>query len=189
MKPSSASRRLFLFLLIFCACAGAATAYEWQRLNRTDFAATAIPIQPFKHQPVIPEQKITLPAPISAYKEIAARPLFFESRRPVPKVAPPKPVARVKPARAPVRKPKPAKAKPPNIRLSGAILAPDSSVAIIRVNGGNEVRYIAEGMEIQGWKVAEIRTTSIVLIRAEQEHIVDIHIEKPSPPGSRRKTR
>ena len=89
------------------------------------------------------------------YEATRARPLFSPTRRPLPPaIAPPSLVV------APVVQ---ANAPPPPVSLSGVILGPGTSVALLTRPGSAEATRVALGARIDGWRVSEIRPRAVVL--------------------------
>lgn len=81
-------------------------------------------------------------APLASYRELAARPLFTDTRRP-----PPRPEAA--PAAA---QPDPAR----NWKLTGVVVAGDASHAFVQNLRDRRVERIEVGMPLDGWRLAAI---------------------------------
>src|ERR1051326_4815127 len=101
--------------------------------------------------------QFTMP-PTAAFAEIAARPVFNPSRRPIP---PP-----VAPTAAPVAQPAPPPPPPPppiNLTLVGIMAGLEDRFALVRLGGAPTINTIFEGQDIGGWRVYLILPDRILL--------------------------
>jgi general secretion pathway protein N len=105
--------------------------------------------------------------PLSAFAEIAARPLFSQSRRPHPPGA--------DKGAVPVEAQDAA-----SLRLIGVITWPDGRVALLRSGDVTEVLRAVEGQTVGGWEVRSIRPTNVVLARGTQSEVVKLEVAKTS---------
>jgi len=111
--------------------------------------------------------KATTASVNQSYPEIAARPLFYPSRRAwKPPPPPPPPVVSTAP--------------PPltDYALVGVILSGATRSALIRPPGASTTITLGEGQELQGWKLQEI-TRDRLRFAAGDAHY-DMNFPKPS---------
>jgi hypothetical protein len=106
-----------------------------------------------------------------AYADIAARPLFYPSRKPwMPPPPPPAPVA--------------APAAPPpltNYALVGVVVSGDTRTALIRPPGARTTIMLAEGQDLAGWKLQEITRTRLRFAAGDASY--EMNFPKPSESG------
>jgi type II secretory pathway component PulC len=103
--------------------------------------------------------------PLGTFSEIAARPVFIPSRRPLPPPIPSN-VPAVPPAPP---QPPPAPPPPVNLTLVGIMIGAEGRYAVVRAGGSQIVTTLAEGQEIGGWTVFLILPDRIVLRVASVE--------------------
>jgi hypothetical protein len=159
-----------------CLCFGAASI--WIVLNP---AEPIVPVQSAALAPTLPAITEALQftmRPIGAYSEIAARPIFIPTRRPIP--APAAPSAAV--TQAP---PLPPRAPPPqiNVTLVGIVIGDAGRFALVRAAGSQTVTTLAQGEEISGWRVFLILPDRIVLRVGTTETEVAFPVLTPDQPG------
>jgi len=107
---------------------------------------------------------------ISAFSEIVARPLFAQTRRPVP------PKAEVKVAEnAP---------KPETFDLIGVVISKDGRMALLRTLSTSEVTRAVEGQNVGGWKVSDIKPTQVVLRHGDDSEVIKINDAAAPPAGN-----
>jgi hypothetical protein len=111
-------------------------------------------------------------APLATLREVVERPLFSETRRPVPPEAP-KETAPTKPLAASVL---------------GIFLAPGARRAVLEVGQPPQVMRVGEGDRVEGWTVSRIASDSVELARgsARQEIRVKDRSAKGGPPKPRK---
>lgn len=133
--------------------------------------------------PVIPEQPSQTPRlpsslkkddfslpPLTQYREIIERPLFLQSRRPVPGTG---------------SETSPLAAKETHLNqytLTAVIIAPDKRLALIRSTTQKEKKTwrLEEGQDFQGWKLQEIGDESAKFQQGNQES-QELHLQRKTP--------
>jgi len=111
---------------------------------------------------------IQIPPPI--YTVIDQKPLFFSSRKPVPKKATPKPKA------APVKKPK--------FKILGTITDADQHMALIQLDKKAGVKPYRQGDKIRDWTIAIITPLYLVLKFEDVEARYSLSSYPPLPAGN-----
>jgi hypothetical protein len=105
------------------------------------------------------------------YLEIALRPLFIYTRRPTPPPPPPAPVE-IKP-----------KMKKDQFVLTGTTLVAEGRFAHLKEKTGNKSHVVAEGKEINGILVREVKSSQVILTQYDEtEVVVLITAKAPNPP-------
>ncbi len=107
--------------------------------------------------------------PLERFAEMVERPLFSPTRRP-------EPVRDAPPSASGLDDPLPVAAGPgqPGIRFVGTVGQAGSMTAVvIRSESGDALR-LGTGDTIDGWEVAEVRTSELVLRREEQRLVLTI---------------
>jgi general secretion pathway protein N len=125
------------------------------------------PPQP-DHEPA-EEPLIQRLPPLERFAAIVERPLFSPTRRPEPVGTPP-------PADDGAADPVPVATGPdePGIRFVGTVGQGGSMTAVvIRADSGDALR-LATGDTIEGWEVAEVTTSELVLRREERRLVLTI---------------
>jgi hypothetical protein len=108
--------------------------------------------------------------PLERFAEMVERPLFSPTRRPEPVSDTPPPVDVGSGGFAPV----PAGPGEPGIRFVGTVGQSGSMTAVvIRAESGDALR-LATGDTIEGWEVAEVTTSELVLRREERRLVLTI---------------
>lgn len=164
------------------------------KVSLSGFEMEAIPEYPFLLQPV------------ESYAQFIDRPIFFESRKPVPKVT-------EQPAATPTPAPEPPKPPPEfNLVLSGVLNTPNGIQAIFlnpqATSYAEKHKKLSKGDEvIPGWKLIAIKsdkvvvqadidkqTKDILLLKAKNKHPIPVpgqvppqninpfNIQPPQPP-------
>jgi hypothetical protein len=109
--------------------------------------------------------------PLSRYREIVERPLFLQSRRPVPKASS-------------GTSPLAAKETPldKQYALTAVIIVPDKRLALIRGTTGKEKKIwrLEEGQDFQGWKLKEIGDESAKFQQGNQES-QELRLQRKTP--------
>jgi hypothetical protein len=109
-------------------------------------------------------------AAFESFAAATARPLFAATRRPY--VPPPPPLPPPQPVAAPAPPPPPAPAAPPlpALTLVGVTFAEGQRFALVVVNGEPAARVVAQGRQLEGWTLSEIRPDRITLRHGDTEH-------------------
>jgi len=122
---------------------------------------------PVMQVPDLPDEDLGPLVARGGVEDVASRPLFWESRRPVAfdeAVASPEPVP-----------------SPAGIRLLGVLIAPNQSAVLI--TDGEQVRKVARGESFAGWVVDEIGPTGAVLMSGRER--VELPVVVPPSPTIR----
>lgn len=98
------------------------------------------------------------------FLDTSVRPLFFVTRRPAPAAPPPEP-------------PKPTM-KRDQFTLTGITVLPDGKFAFLTEKAGNKSRVVAEGKEINGIMVKEIRSDRVVLGQYDETEVLTLKTAK-----------
>ena len=101
-------------------------------------------------------------APLSAFGEVLARPLFSQSRRPPPVSSS---------AITPVAQPDESDAV---LQLLGIVLTPDKRMALIQSKDATDVIRVFEGQSVSGWQVHLIKATQVVLRRGNEDEVLKL---------------
>lgn len=151
-------------VIIFGLAAGIGFETDWGR-------RLAWPVQLPDSQPA-QFAKPTLAPPFNmpsadTFLEVAMRPLFIFTRRP----APPIPVETTKPSM-----------KKDQFVLTGTTVVAEGMFAHLLEKAGNKSHVIAQGKEINGILVKEIRPDRVVLMQGEETEVIVLRTMKaPSP--------
>ena len=125
-------------LVSVSALAIAAVAAAWT-LNAKDDVPTPVTESPFARLPSAPIR--TPLSPAATFAAIADRPLFSPTRRPAqPAPRPAAPAAQIQPAAPPAL----------SVTLTGIIISPEGSSAILRRADGTS-KTVTEGETVDGW--------------------------------------
>lgn len=112
--------------------------------------------------------------PLDDFSEIARRPLFIPSRRPLP------------PDTEPPR-PGPRKAERHRFTLKGVVIVADERMAVLQRRRGRTALRVVEGQQIDGWLVEAIMPDRVVLRQGETREEVALRDNLKAP--SRAKVR
>lgn len=93
-----------------------------------------------------------VPPPLAEFAEISERPLFVTTRRPLPITA-----------AAPAAVQSVVAARPLQVIVLGVIVSGEHKLALLRIDNATQSRVVAEGDEIEGWKVVSITAQNIVI--------------------------
>jgi len=151
---------LLLALVVVFLASGAWTASRSAGPAPVSRAGDAPPAEPLTVRFSPPDR--------AAFREIAVRPPFQESRRPYRPAAP--------------ETAAPAAAPPPAVKVTGVVLTGDASRALVQVGGGAP-ELVAMGARIGGWELTEISPDGIVLTRQGRTHRVGLG-DAPAPGGA-----
>ena len=125
---------------------------------------------------VVPAEK----PEISNFEEVVSRPLFTQTRRPIP---------RTSESAAPI-------SESLNFDLLGVVISPVGRTALLRPKPSGELLRVVEGQTVEGWEVRAIKPTEIVLGRGKADtssQVIKINekrdksavmdqVAKPAPP-------
>lgn len=117
----------------------------------------------------------TLP-PISDFSEITERPLFSQTRRP-----PEPPTVEAPPPE------EPAPVERNLFTVVGIAVSEQERAALVQVRRTREIVRVAEGDEVDGWKVTSIETNNVVFEKGalrdtvEIQHLGDVEEQTPRP--------
>ena len=141
--------------------AGVGVETDWGRQLLRPAPVVELAEAPF----VRPELKdpYSLP-PADVFLDIAMRPIFLVTRRPVPAAPPPEP-------------PKPAMQRN-QFQLTGVTVLPDSKFAFLIEKAGNKSRVIKEGDQINGILVKSIAADKVVLSQFEETEVLTLKTAK-----------
>lgn len=160
-------------------CAGLAAIVAWQLTNGLPLAPTvtaAPPVAP----PLAVGERPPPPRPPAeaAVGQIAARPLFSDTRRPYQ--PPPEPVAQAAPERAQPALP---------LELAGTFLTATDQAALLLVSGGSPA-WLRKGELIDGWRIEDIAQDRVQLRKGDRQQVLllreDIAVLKAARPSVRR---
>lgn len=164
------------FWLTICAGLAAIVAYELSNglpLAPTVTAARPAPPLEVAERPAPPRQPAA-----AAVEQIAARPLFSDTRRPYR----PPPEAVVEAAPAPAQ---PGLA----LELAGTYLAGSDRAALLLVAGGTPA-WLRKGQLIDGWRVEDIAQDRVQLRKGNRQQMLllraDLAVLKPTRPATPR---
>ncbi len=135
-------------------------------------APSAIPAPPstLPHPPSsVKKDDFSLP-PLSHYQEIVERPLFLQSRRPVPQAS-----GETSPLG-------PKEAHLNQYALTAVIIGPDKRLALIRstADKGKKALRLEEGQDLQGWRLKEIKDESAIFQQVNQQQ--ELRLQRKTPP-------
>lgn len=155
-----------LILLLGSLLLGGLLYLQWhQRLSGNEAPEQALPHTDPRTTQREKEKAILhfVPLPLGSYSEITDRPLFVEGR------VPPEPPAEEKPSVVPVA--------PPELKLEGVAITPQSRTAVITDLKTRELLRLNEGMSHQDWKVESVEKASVTIKRGAQEIVLKLEIE------------
>ena len=156
-------------LLLSLAMGGlAAMVLVWQIRNPPQ--PPVVRLAPPPELPAVaPLERFRLP-PASDYGEVTARPLFIAERRPEP--SPPEEATPEKPATGPEQKP----------MLIGVLIAPGSTVALLRPEQPNaKVLRVKPGESVGDWRLETILPNRVVLRKGQETR--ELLLERPKKPA------
>jgi hypothetical protein len=175
-RSYSASRRYPVFLALLCAILAAALIVE---LTTGDEDIAEVP--PAKPQPRKPEQEAeTQPGfvmpPEDTYTEVSERPLFLQSRRPLP-------------PEMMTKEETPAEMSRAEFVLSGVILTGTLRMAFLQSQSSPKIARVEEGQEFEGWTVEAIHPNKVIMRRGQEVSEVALEDSVRKPPRLRRSNR
>ncbi len=150
MKKYTVFNRLTLLLLLICVLLAGILSMQLQNTAPT----REISPEPEKTGFDLPSINSFTATGIAAFREITERPLFIESRRPLPKPKPEqKQVVRLTPLR---------------LALEGIVLSSAEKIAVFLDTNTNQSLHLTTGMTHQGWELTEITDNTAIFKRGEQ---------------------
>lgn len=160
LSPSRVEAVLWIVLVVGLAT-GIGIETDWGKSWHWPIAEVT-PAQDNFPEPVLPP-KFTL-SPPDIYLETTLRPIFVATRRPAPAAPPPEP-------------PRPTM-KRDQFTLTGITVLPDGKFAFLTEKTGNKSRVVAEGKEINGITVKEIRNDRVVLGQYDETEVLMLKTAK-----------
>jgi hypothetical protein len=162
------------------ACAGLAAIVAYQLSSSFPLAPTVTAAPPGAPALDLAERPALPRSPTGdAVDQIAARPLFSESRRPY--AAPPAPVEE---AAQPTQPSLP-------LELAGTFLTGTDQAALLLVSGGAPT-WLRKGQLIEGWQIEAIEQDRVQLRKGERQQVLqlreDIAVLKTARPAAGRQT-
>jgi hypothetical protein len=112
---------------------------------------------------------------ISNYKEIIERPLFFENRKPYVFVG-----SKIK-IKQSNKKNQPAPKKIEQYALKAVVISSNVKLAFIERGRKKSLIRIALGESIDGWKLKNIESRSILLIKGNETKTIDLEVKTSKP--------
>jgi hypothetical protein len=149
--------------LLLCGGLGVGLGLEtdWGRQLQPPPPELVLPATPFTGTAL--KDPYSLPT-ADTFLDIAMKPVFLATRRPVPAAPPPEP-------------PKPAMQRN-QFQLSGVTILPDSKFAFLTEKAGNKSRVVKEGDEINGILVKTIGPDKVVLSQFDETEILTLKTAK-----------
>lgn len=173
-------RRSALLPFVLCLALGYLIYFEIGLAPTLPRADPADPPSP-ERVAALPDRPVFAMLPIESFSEIAARPLFSESRRPP------------SPAAEPELEPEPGQAAAPVVRrglfvLVGVVITSRTRLAIVRQRNAREAVRLVEGQQIEGWTVDSIQPNLVRLRQgaAVEEVRLDDSLAPPPAPRTRK---
>lgn len=118
-------------------------------------------------------------APRTSFPETLVRPLFSATRRP-PEARPPEPVA-APPQFNDTPPPPPVQVSSPGpLILKGIFISDERRLALIQAPSAPEGLWLAQGAEIEGWKVSRIDKQAIAIEANGQTADLTLYVDKPA---------
>ena len=171
-------RRSALLPFVLCLALGYLIYFEIGLAPTLPRADPADPLSP-ERVAALPDRPVFAMPPIESFSEIAARPLFSESRRPP----------------SPAAEPEPGQAAAPVVRrglfvLVGVVITSRTRLAIVRQRHAREAVRLVEGQQIEGWTVDSIQPDRVLFRQgaAVEEVRLDDSLAPPAPRRPKRRT-
>lgn len=166
------ARRLYVAASIAMAalCAVLAAAV-YSELGRKPVPPRLAPANPVKSMPLLPNAATpaSLPA-VTALSALVEKPLFFPARR----LPDPEPEEPTKPTARPDLA----------IKVTGVIITPKRSVALVRIPPSTDTLHLSIGDRVGDWRLQKIFKDRIVLgLETETKEVI---IEDTPPPRARK---
>ena len=181
---AKAGRRSALLPFVLCLALGYLIYFE---LGSAPTLLRADPADPPSPERIaaLPDRPVFAMPPIESFSEIAARPLFSESRRPPGPAAEPEPEPETKPGKAAA-----VVVRRGLFVLVGVVITARTRLAIVRQRTAREAVRLVEGQQIEGWTVDSIQPDRVLFRQgaAVEEVRLDDSIAPPPPRRPKRRT-
>ena len=106
--------------------------------------------------------------PLSQFQAIVERPLFLQSRRPIPGAT---------------TETSPTVSKETRLNqysLTAVVIVPDKRLALLRSTTDKKIHKIEEGQDLQGWKLKEIKDESALFQQVNESQ--ELRLQRKTPP-------
>jgi hypothetical protein len=106
--------------------------------------------------------------PLSQFQAIVERPLFLQSRRPIPGAT---------------TETSPTVSKETRLNqysLTAVVIVPDKRLALLRSTTDKKIHKIEEGQDLQGWKLKEIKDDSVLFQQVSESQ--ELRLQRKTPP-------
>lgn len=106
--------------------------------------------------------------PLSQFQAIVERPLFLQSRRPIPGAT---------------TETSPIASKETRLNqysLTAVVIVPDKRLALLRSTTDKKIHKIEEGQDLQGWKLKEIKDESALFQQVNESQ--ELRLQRKTPP-------
>ncbi|HYY16429.1 MAG TPA: hypothetical protein VE965_07270, partial [Gammaproteobacteria bacterium] len=107
-------------------------------------------------------------SPLSQFQAIVERPLFLQSRRPIPGAT---------------TETSPTVSKETRLNqysLTAVVIVPDKRLALLRSTTDKKIHKIEEGQDLQGWKLKEIKDESALFQQVNESQ--ELRLQRKTPP-------
>ena len=107
-------------------------------------------------------------SPLSQFQAIVERPLFLQSRRPIPGAT---------------TETSPTVSKETHLNqynLTAVVIVPDKRLALLRSTTDKKIHKIEEGQDLQGWKLKEIKDESALFQQVNESQ--ELRLQRKTPP-------
>ena len=107
-------------------------------------------------------------SPLSQFQAIIERPLFLQSRRPIPGAT---------------TETSPTVSKETRLNqysLTAVVIVPDKRLALLRSTTDKKIHKIEEGQDLQGWKLKEIKDDSALFQQVNESQ--ELRLQRKTPP-------
>jgi hypothetical protein len=107
-------------------------------------------------------------SPLSQFQAIVERPLFLQSRRPIPGAT---------------TETSPTASKETRLNqysLTAVVIVPDKRLALLRSTTDKKIHKIEEGQDLQGWKLKEIKDESALFQQVNENQ--ELRLQRKTPP-------
>jgi hypothetical protein len=116
---------------------------------------------------LVKKDDFSLP-PLSQFQAIIERPLFLQSRRPIPSAT---------------TETSPTASKETRLNqysLTAVVIVPDKRLALLRSTTDKKIHKIEEGQDLQGWKLKEIKDESALFQQVNESQ--ELQLQRKTPP-------
>lgn len=107
-------------------------------------------------------------SPLSQFQAIVERPLFLQSRRPIPGAT---------------TETSPTASKETHLNqynLTAVVIVPDKRLALLRSTTDKKIHKIEQGQDLQGWKLKEIKDESALFQQVTESQ--ELRLQRKTPP-------